>query len=193
MEQKLSFALFAVDVESTGLDPERDRLLELSYALTRFEYPYEQMGGVSMGTYLVAGGFDHLKNANAFVQAMHEKNGLAAALDPSNERTTKTSLATIESDLLRLSDGWPLEKEERVVIAGNSPHFDLGFLRVHLPAFAARLSYRTFDASGFYRFCLSLGMPPLPKPEEAHRAAEDVRRSLELVRACGAWVLGRSR
>jgi hypothetical protein len=76
------------------------------------------------------------------------------------------------------------------MLGGNTAHFDLGFLRVHMPEFAKRLSHRVFDASGFYRQCLSVGMPELPKPVEAHRAKEDVERSIELARECGRWIRG---
>ena len=95
----------------------------------------------------------------------------------------------VEQELLFLSQDWPLEKDRKVVLAGNSVDFDRGFLRKHMPEFAKRLSHRVSDASSYYRFCRDLGMPRRPKPENAHRAAVDVRESLELQRACAIWVM----
>jgi oligoribonuclease (3'-5' exoribonuclease) len=191
--QKNPVYLLWCDVECTGLDPSVHKLLEIAWILTEFAYPYEE---ISSGSRLVEGGLQALEtHADAFVKEMHEKSGLRVVLDPmsdagapSNMGRARYSLDVIHHDLLELSRSWPLDKDQRVMIAGNSAHFDLSFLRVHLPELAARLSYRTFDASGFYRFCLSLGMPSLGKQDEAHRAEADVRRSLELARTCGAWV-----
>lgn len=127
--------------------------------------------------------------ADAFVREMHVKSGLEAALLDETQR--KTSLGRIEQDLLAISADWPSDKDRRVMLGGNTAHFDLGFLREKMPEFSKRLSHRVFDASGFYRQCLSVGMPELPKPVEAHRAKEDVERSIDLARVCAAWILGR--
>jgi len=66
-------------------------------------------------------------------------------------------------------------------------HFDHGFLRVHMPKLAARFSHRHYDVSAVKLFCQSLGMPKPPKAE-AHRAAADVRESIEHAKACADWL-----
>jgi oligoribonuclease (3'-5' exoribonuclease) len=184
--------LLWLDLESTGLDPEKDDILEIAYVLTEFRFPFaevrNQRAGFTRASYLVYGrGSQDLLSGNCFpfIREMHDKSGLLAAFQ--NEGA-KTTLETVSADLLTLAEDWPADKDEKVMIAGNSCHFDLGFLRKHLPEVAAKLSYRTFDASGFYRGCLAAGMPPLPNPVEAHRAMADVERSIELMRACVAWM-----
>jgi oligoribonuclease (3'-5' exoribonuclease) len=189
------YALLWLDLETTGLDPAHHEILELSYVLTSFEHPYTQLLGADLGssarTYLVEGGRQALETrADAFVREMHDRSGLAAALDPDGPES-KTALTQIELDLLVLSEAWPTkDKDARVLLAGNSVDFDRGFLRRHMPNFATRISHRVFDASSYYRFCRSLGMPALPKHEEAHRASADVRRSIELARTCATWLRG---
>lgn len=185
--------LLWLDLETTGLDPEEDDILELAYVLTEFRFPFfevtDQRAGVTRASYLVSGrGARHLLNGTCppFIQEMHTKSGLVAALQ--NEKASKTSLETVNADLLTLAQDWPTDKGERVMIAGNSCHLDLAFLRKHLPEFAEKLSFRTFDASGFYRVCLSAGMPPLPKHEETHRAMDDALGAITFMRTCIGWM-----
>jgi oligoribonuclease (3'-5' exoribonuclease) len=127
---------------------------------------------------------------DAFILDMHEKSGLRARLAEARETKTLYALTEAEAHLLSLAQDWPdkTEKDARVPLAGSSVHFDRAFLKKHLPTFEARLSYRNLDASGMRMFCESLGMPPLPKHESAHRAMADVEASIALARRCAAWV-----
>lgn len=182
-----------IDLETTGLDPREDHVLEIAWGFTSFHYPYEPTicGGPSFVSHVLYQGLRETtrrlrERADETVQKMHEASGLWRDLDDCS--LIGRSIGEVEEELLVLSDEWPEDKDAKVMIAGNSSGFDLGFLKVHMPTFAKRLSYRPFDASGFYRNCLSLGMPPLPKPVEEHRALPDLRRSRELALACGGWI-----
>ena len=87
-------------------------------------------------------------------------------------------------------EGWSdviPEHHGKFLLAGSSIHFDLGFLRVHMPKLAAKFSHRLFDVSAIKLFCESLGMPKLPKAE-AHRAMVDVEESFAHYKACADWV-----
>jgi oligoribonuclease len=141
-DKKHPHHLLWIELETTGLDPREDHILELAFILTEFHYPYDI---ITRGHYLVNGPGRQMLLAGEcgdFIQDMHGVSGLRAALEKAENTTT---LPTIESDLLALSERWPGSKDEKVVVAGNSVHFDLGFLRHHMPSFAKRLSYRVFD------------------------------------------------
>jgi oligoribonuclease (3'-5' exoribonuclease) len=202
------FALLWIDLETTGLRPEEDVILECAWRLTDFRYPYEPIvdadGKQIQGHWLFSTIRDVRGTCDPYVQAMHDKSGLFAEIAAAKEgasareawRPNKGTMGELNATLLALSQDWPVGKGARdrmVRLAGNSVDFDRSFLRKHLPEFAARLSHRVFDASNVYSACRSLGMPQLPKPEEAHRAEEDLLRSIQLARTCGEWILGRSR
>lgn len=203
-EYRPAFLLW-VDLESTGLDPQKDDILELYFVVTSFESPFltASYASSAFGHYLFSGrGRDRLLagECNAFVAKMHEKSGLRAELEKPAENLTTLSAA--EDALLSLSADWPgvdvdvtaLPDEERravtdsrVVIGGNSAHFDLSFLRVYLPRFARRLSHRIFDVSAMSLLARSLGMPRLPKSER-HRAKQDVEESVLQARIISSWL-----
>jgi len=119
------------------------------------------------------------------VREMHTRSGL---LD--DVRRSETSVHETEQAVLDL----PLATDDpdaRVVIAGSSVHFDLSFIRRHMPRLAAVLSYRCFDVSAVVLACRSLGMPrDENEPPAAHRARADLDGSIRRMRECVAW-LGR--
>ena len=174
------------DTETTGLDPTSDRLLEVAWTLTEFDYPYRQFGALE--AFVLRHHWEPPIRMwlDPVVLEMHERNGLLAEIE-GGAMAHVTPNALVET-VERLSFGWPVaERDERVVLAGNSVHFDLGFVRKHLPNLAARLSHRVFDVSAMSMFCRSMGMPRLPK-NDAHRAAADVQGSLSQARACASWL-----
>ena len=188
------------DLETSGLDPLKEDILEIYLVLTTFTPPFLPVK--SPHHYIITGrGRDRVLAADVhpFVLKMHEKSGLRSELD---DLEKLSDLATVEKDLLDLSHDWPgvgvdvtkLPDEERrritdskVVIAGNSSHFDLSFLRTHLPRFAARLSHRVFDVSAMSLLARSMGMPRLPKAER-HRAKVDVEESMFQAQLVSDWL-----
>lgn len=190
------------DIETTGLDPVKDDVLELYLVLTTFSSPFLPVDSKASRHFIITGrGHDRMLSGDvhAFVYSMHERSGLRAELDDLDKLS---DLATVEKDLLDLSKDWPgvgvdvtkLPDEERrrvtdskVVIAGNSSHFDLSFLRAHLPRFAARLSHRVFDVSAMSLLARSMGMPRLPKAER-HRAKVDVEESMFQAQLISDWL-----
>ena len=173
--------LIWMDLETTGLDPRGDRILEVAWATTTLDQPFD----IGLVTARVLHFPEHwVHEQNETVRAMHTKNGLWEACVRSDLRITQ-----VESELL---DAVPAPQPgddyaERPTLAGASVHFDRGFLCAHMPTLASRLSHRVYDTSAIKLFCRSLGMPKPPK-EEAHRAAPDVREAVAHAKACSDWL-----
>jgi oligoribonuclease len=170
-----------LDIESTGLNPRNDKILEVAVAFASLERPFEPTDKhewVLRHRKLAAGNYDPI------VEKMHADNGLWDAC----ARST-FGVADVEAELCLLVGERKEDPEERPVLAGDSVHFDLGFVRAHMPSLARRLSHRVYDVSAVKLFCRSLGMPKIPKGSvEAHRATGDVLRSIEHARMCAAWM-----
>ena len=175
-EKGTNMRLLWIDLETTGLSPERDQILELAFADSTLDRPFN----VAPVQEVVLA-FKGRETLSPFVRDLHTKNGLLDACERSS-----VVLADVEDWLLAVVPE-VADKEERAVLAGSTVSFDHGFLKVHMPRLAARLSYRHYDVSAVKLFCRSLGMSKLAKAE-VHRAAADVRESIDHARACAEWL-----
>lgn len=179
--------LLWVDVESSGLDPHNDCILEIAGFLTTLDHalelptsptnnPIDALRGRS-------GGFSEVvrydqRQLLPFIEDMHTKNGLLLEA---------SACHTFIGDVDRYLFQHLSSEKEKVILAGSSVHFDLGFIRAHMPHSAGFLSHRVYDVTAIKLFCQSLGMPPFKKAE-AHRAAADVLESVAHARMCRDWL-----
>ncbi len=175
--------LFWLDLETTGLNPLTDRILEIAVAEAEFGNPF----------WLLTPGVDSWvlhhdgRGLSPFIVDMHTKNGLLAECAAAHH-----SVEHVERELLQIipeSD----TKEGKPVLAGNSVHFDLSFIRQWMPRLASRLSHRVYDVSAVKLFARSLGMPDGEKGPEPHRAREDVKASLDQASRLASWLREESR
>lgn len=170
--------LVYLDLETSGLDPSRDVVLEIAVSLADLSSPFDARAAYHAVLRYNAGASEAL---DPFVREMHTKNGLLAEC-----LRGRDDFAKVEEELLALVPE-VADRDETPTLAGSSVHFDHGFLRDEFPRFAARLSHRHYDVSAVKLFCRSLGMPRLPRAE-AHRAREDVLESVEHARLCARWL-----
>ena len=165
-----------LDLETTGLIPQECQILEWAIALVADD----QQGDMSIVEERT--GVIHTPMSPAmddFVRKMHTRNGL---LDACLVAPATQTIADAEKQLLQLMQDIGAQPRS-VLLAGNSVHFDLGFLRVHMPDFAKYLSHRVFDVSTLMlasRAWLGTDF----KKNEAHRALADVRESVAFAKRC---------
>lgn len=172
-----------LDVETTGLDPQQDQLLELHAALASFHDPFNITHLWCQNHILQC---RSQENVDQYVLDMHAKTGLWGEC----VRSTSTP-QMLDDELCMLVEQVIGKVPDRrsLVLAGFSVHFDLGFVRVNLPCFTKYLSHRVYDVSAVKMFCRSLGMPESGTPkEEAHRAEADVLESIAHAKLCVKWL-----
>ncbi len=178
---------FWADLETTGLSPKDDHILEVAFVVTDFRYPYRE---ITRGHYLVSGpGRVELlaDRCPDEIQRMHASSGLTEALRVAEETMT---IPSIEQELLGVSFRWSEEKNTRPRLAGFSvAGFDLPFLRQHMPAFARRLSHQCFDTTSVKLAARSLGMDTSEdRTTSAHRAMADVEASIREMKRSVEWL-----
>ena len=87
----------------------------------------------------------------------------------------------LDDNLVELLSGY--SAETTTVLAGNSVHFDRGFIREHLIELDPLLSHRHFDVSVLRELTpLWWETLELPMQKKFHRAMPDVEQALELAR-----------
>ncbi len=170
-----------LDLETSGLRPDHDVVLEIAVSLADLSSPFDARPAYHA---VLRYNADANGALDPFVHEMHTKNGLLAEC-----ATGRYDYVRIEEELLALVPEVD-DPNEKPVLAGSSVHFDHEFLKAEFPKFAARLSHRHYDVSAVKLFCRSLGMPKLPRAE-AHRAKDDVLESVEHARLCAEWLAKR--
>lgn len=158
-----------VDLEMTGLDPDKDRILEIAAIVTDWDFKelasYEavkKVGPNLMKKRMVGDFWEHNSQA---------RDGLIAQnKDGKNGRT-------VENELLAFLDEW-FPKDEPVLLAGNSIHQDRRFIVNEWGRLDKRLHYRMLDVTAWKVVFEGKFGKKFAKPE-AHRALSDIRGSIE--------------
>jgi oligoribonuclease len=165
--------LLWLDLETTGLDPQKHEILEVGCIIT--DENFNAQSEFTSVVYPCSGGW--IANMSPMAREMHEKNGLLKkiaepenSLDPIGEVETKLIYWLQENGLFK-----------DIILCGNSIHFDRGFIRQHMPHFYLMLHHRMIDVSSFkvlFNMRYNRGYH-YPIPDATHRALDDIKSSID--------------
>jgi oligoribonuclease len=171
---KSSENLVWIDCEMTGLDVEKDCLVEIAVLITDSELNILDEG-LSV---VIKPREDSLSGMGEFVTNMHKESGLLDLIPQ--------GLAVEEAEAQVLEYVKKFAPEARTApLAGNSIGTDRMFINRYMPALDAHLHYRNVDVSSIKEL-VRRWYPKvyfqLPKKSGGHRALADIRESIaELV------------
>ena len=159
-----------IDLEMTGLDPEKERIIEIATIITDGDLQI-----IAEGPNLIIHQPPRiLASMDAWNRRQHKKSGLIEAVLESRitvKRAEDLTLKFIRKYCPRRS----------ALLCGNSVHHDRRFLIQYMPRLHAFLHYRHVDVSTIK--CVAERWFPKagarPKKKEAHRALDDIRESIE--------------
>lgn len=170
--------LLWIDLEMTGLEPGRDRIIEVAAIATDWEFNKvaEYTGVVKVPVELMK---------ERMVGEFWEKNSESRdGLIAQNENGLPVS--EIEKQLIKFLDDNFAEQsidddtkgKGKIILAGNSIHQDRRFIDIEMPKLAARLHYRMFDVSAWKVYFEGALHKKFIK-REMHRALDDIEGSIE--------------
>ena len=164
-----------LDFETTGLDPDKDVVLELGaiYADETTQQVYFQY---DVPIQPPAGWEEKM---NPWALATHTKSGLLGRIAEGME-----TMEIAEADELLAADIHKRCGDLRPALGGNNVGtFDLRFMRRHMPLTTARLHHSVVDSSVLWK---AMGFAThAPRPDlkgNAHRALFDCKNSMHLFR-----------
>jgi len=160
-------SLLWIDLEMTGLSPEKDRILEVAAIATGWKLePKAEMTAVVK--------VDEKLMKERMVGEFWEKNAKSRdALFEQNARGE--DVAEVEKKLIEFLDK---NFGKEVILAGNSIHQDRKFIEREMPKLNERLHYRMLDVSAWKVYFENAKNKKFLKKEE-HRALDDIKGSIE--------------
>lgn len=160
-----------IDLEMTGLDPQRHVIVEVAAIITD-----ANLNIVGEGIDIVVhASEEELAQMDDFVTNMHSHSGLDKEI-----RASKTTLKEAEDAVLALVEEH-CDPEHPAPLAGNSIATDRTFIRAYMPRLDKALHYRMIDVSTIKE--LSRRWYPRayynqPEKGMAHRALQDIIESI---------------
>lgn len=167
--------LLWIDLEMTGLDCNKDVILEVAAEVTDFDFmPITSYSAV------ISQPEEKLKQMDAWCLAHHTESGLL-------ERCRKEGRA--EKDIIDeliefIEDNF---KGEPAVLAGNSIHNDRQFIKYCWPEVDKLLHYRMLDVTSF-KILMQAKYGVMHEKKEVHRAYDDIHASIFELKEYLGWL-----
>ena len=164
--------LLWVDLETTGLDPDEELLLEVAVVVTDAELNELEVMSWVIGQTIV------LNDLSDFALKTHTENGLLAEVARS-----KRDADDLDDHLHRFmmrSDLWPNYLIDLPPLCGSSISFERRWLEFHLPKFYGHINYRSIDVSSLKELMQRWipGQAISRRDTSKHRALDDIRDSI---------------
>jgi oligoribonuclease len=162
-----------VDMEMSGLVPERDRVLEVALVVTDSELNTVAEAPV----YVIHQPDEVLDAMDSWNRSTHGKSGLVDRV-----RASTFTEAEVESRLVEFLR--PIVPERTAPLCGNTVHQDRRFMVRYLPLFDAYLHYRIVDVSTLKELAKRWRPDVLAgvTKEGKHEALADIHESIEELR-----------
>jgi oligoribonuclease len=177
-----SDVLVWIDMEMTGLDANKERIIEVAAIMTD-----GQLTELATGPDLV------IHQPDDVLAAMDEWNRTHHTASGLVDRVKASTVTEAEAEALLLAfvNVHVPSPKDRPVLAGNSIHQDRRFIRRYMPKLDARLHYRMVDVSTIKELARRW-FPQIiarqPQKKDTHRALDDIRESIDELRYYRAHV-----
>lgn len=167
-QKQIPEKLLWIDLEMTGLDPEKEVIIEVAALVTDFDFK-------TLDSYeaVIYQDTKFIQNMDEWNQKHHTESGLVDKI-PNGKPQDQ-----VENDLIQLiQKNFDVKKNGKPILAGNSIHQDRAFIQRHLKKFNEQLHYRMLDISS-WKVILQGKFKFEYKKQNKHRATDDILESIE--------------
>lgn len=162
--------LFWIDMEMTGLDVQREVIIEVAAIITDI-----QLRELESFETVVKQPQSFLDSMDAWNKEHHGKSGLTAKVPSGMDaEMVETKLNDLVHRHFPLAQSNP---KARPLLAGNSIMQDRLFLDKYFKSFASKLHYRMVDVSS-WKVIMNNRFGLVYKKQNSHRALDDIRESI---------------
>lgn len=164
--------LFWVDIETTGLNHQKDKILQLAFILSDFHLNTVH----DVQTFTLQCNVQSLSQMNDWCIKQHTISGLL-------DQVKKSSLTVqdVEKQII-MHLNRVLTVRDTLHLAGNSVHFDKCFIQTHMPTLHSRFTHKIIDVSSIGLVCKHLNPEAYsfrPVKEYKHTAESDILESIK--------------
>lgn len=164
-KNKIPSKLLWVDLEMTGLEVDKDVIIEVACEITDFEFK-------TLASYeaIIAHPDDKLANMNEWSARQHAASGLIERIK--NEGRDEKDVIHELVGFIKAQFG-----SEPAILAGNSIHNDRAFIKKCWPEVEDLLHYRMLDVTS-YKIIAQAKYGVNFAKKEVHRAFDDIQASI---------------
>lgn len=157
--------LLWIDLEMTGLDSDKDRIIEVAVEVTNFEFK-------TLASYeaVISQSKKALRKMNEWSKNQHKASGLTERVK--KEGRDEREVARELVGFIKAEFG-----DEPAILAGNSIHNDRVFIRKWWPEVEEVLHYRMLDVSSF-KILMQAKYNVKFSKKDVHRAFDDIQASI---------------
>lgn len=159
-----------IDLEMTGLDITKDRILEIACIITDGKLT-KQIEGPDL---VISQSKDCLDNMDEWCKTHHAASGLTERVLQSELSEHDAEAKVLDFVRKHINSGTPL-------LAGNSVYVDFLFLKKYMPQLAAVFSHVIVDVSSIMALCIRWypkERKQTPRKQKTHRAMDDIKESI---------------
>lgn len=165
--------LIWIDLEMTGLDPDKDHIIEMATIVTD-----SQLNVLAEGPVIA------IRQSDAILAGMDEWNTRTHGQSGLTQRVRQSRIETAEAEALTLAFLEEWVPKGASPICGNSICQDRRFLYRHMPTLEAYFHYRNLDVSTL-KILADLWAPAVKESFQkkgSHLALDDIRESIAELR-----------